>query len=66
MEIISETISLAKDILEDAELGRLSAEALVLKATRLARLVKNENMLAWLALEKMGYSDKEPDVSYMK
>lgn len=65
MEIKTEIISLAKDILDDAELGRISAEALVLKATRLARLVKHENMIAWLALEKMGYSDKEPDLSWM-
>lgn len=66
MEINSEITSLAKEVMEDAELGRLSAEALVLKATRLARLVKNENMSTWLALERMGYFDKEPDVAWMK
>lgn len=66
MEINNEIISLAKNILDDAELSRISAEALVLKATRLARLVKHENMIAWLALERMGYSDKEPDIGWMK
>lgn len=66
MEINLEITSLAKDILDDAELGRVSAEALVLKATRLARLVKHESMLAWLTLERMGYTDKEPDVGYMR
>lgn len=65
MEINTEIINLAKEILDDAELSRTSAESLVFKATRLARLVKNKSMLEWLDLERFGYADKEPDVNYM-
>jgi len=65
MERNKEIINLAKEILDDAELGKGSTEALVFKATRLARLTKHEEMLIWLDLERFGYSDKEPDLSYM-
>lgn len=65
MEQNNEIIALAKEVLDDAELNRVSAEALVFKATRLARLVKHQNMLEWLNLERFGYSDKDPDLGWM-
>ncbi len=61
----SEILSLAKEIIDDAELKRGTAEGLVFKASRLASLVNDENIKTWLALEKFGYSDKEPDLTYM-
>lgn len=65
MEQNVEIINLAKEIIDDAELKRGSVESLVFKATRLASLVKDESMEIWLALERFGYSDKEPDLTYM-
>jgi hypothetical protein len=49
--------ALALEILEDAEMSRGSVEALVLKASRLARLVDDEETIAWLTLERLGYGD---------
>ena len=43
--------ALAREILDDIELSRLSAEALVLKATRLACVVGHEEMRKWLGYE---------------
>lgn len=65
MEQDEEIINLAKEIIDDAELKRGSVETLVFKAARLASLVKDEGVKNWLALEKFGYSDKEPDLTYM-
>jgi len=48
-------LTLAYELLDDIELSRLSAENLVLKATRLARLTKDDNIRAWLRFELMGY-----------
>lgn len=61
-----EIIKLAKEILSETETRSGSVEGLVFKAYRLAKLVNNELMLVWLSLEKFGYSDKEPDITYMK
>lgn len=65
MDKEEETINLAKEIIDDAELKRTSVEALVFKATRLAALVNNDEMKTWLTLERFGYSDKQPDLTYM-
>ncbi|MDO8621547.1 MAG: hypothetical protein Q7R31_04710 [Candidatus Levybacteria bacterium] len=65
MEQDKEIINLAKEIIDDAELKRGSVESLVFKATRLASIVKDENIKIWLALEKFGYSEREPDLTYM-
>ena len=65
MEREEEIINLAKEIIDDAELKRGSVESLVFKATRLASLVKDEDIKGWLVLEKFGYSNKEPDLTYM-
>ncbi|MGH2372140.1 MAG: hypothetical protein ACRDIC_01490 [bacterium] len=51
-------VTLARELLDDIELSRLSPEALLLKATRLARLVESpEETLQWLSFEMIGYSD---------
>jgi len=61
-----EIIKLAKEIIDETESRKGSVESLVFKAYRLAKLVNNETMLTWLSLEKYGYSDREPDLTYMK
>jgi len=52
----NETIrDLAKEIVDDIEAGRLSAEGLILKSTRLAMLTQIENFENWMNLEKYGF-----------
>jgi len=41
-------LKLSSELLDDIELVRLTPEALILKATRLARLVGNERNRDWL------------------
>ena len=50
-----EQLSLAKELLDDVELSRRTPEQLVLKATRLARLVGDDTAQAWLEPERRGY-----------
>lgn len=61
-----EIIDLAKEIIEATENRKISVESLVFKACRLAKITNNEKILEWLVLEKYGYCDKEPDITYMK
>jgi len=57
---VSEKLALARELVDDIELSRLPAEALLLKASRLARFMANDSAQAWLALERSGYVfDKE-------
>jgi hypothetical protein len=49
--------ALALEILEDAEMSRTSVESMVLKTSRLARLVDDEETLQWLWHERHGYDD---------
>jgi hypothetical protein len=59
-------ISLAKEIMDDVELKRVNAQSILLKATRLARYVDNEEVRKWLRLEMQGYSSKdEISLKYM-
>jgi hypothetical protein len=51
--------ALALEVLEDAEMSRTSVESLVLKTSRLARLVNDEEALKWLGYERLGYSKEE-------
>jgi len=53
-------LELARDLLDDLELSRLSAEALLLKATRLARLAGTPEDQEWLGLELVGYNNDSP------
>jgi hypothetical protein len=54
--------ALALEVLEDAEMSRTSVETLVLKASRLARLVDDEEAIRWLQCERFGYNNRD-DVS---
>lgn len=59
-------LELAKELLDDIELSRASAESLILKASRLARWVGSEEIRYWLKLEMQGYnSSNEVSLRYM-
>lgn len=59
-------LELAKELLDDIELSRASAESLILKASRLARWVGSEEIRYWLKLEMQGYnSSNEISLRYM-
>lgn len=60
MELRAESISehritLAHELLDDVELGRLTPEALILKASRLARIMESTEVQSWLKKELRGY-----------
>ncbi len=56
----AEALKLADELLGDIELSRLSADKCLLKATRLARLVSDEDTQAWLQFELHGYDLHSP------
>jgi hypothetical protein len=57
---------LAKELLDDIELNRMTAEHLLLKATRLARWMGSEETQQWLRLEMIGYNNSDPiSLKYM-
>ncbi|RDK82948.1 UNVERIFIED_ORG: hypothetical protein DFO82_2250 [Idiomarina abyssalis] len=59
-------LELAKELLDDIELSRLSAEALLLKASRLARWVGSEEIKHWISFEMRGYNSSEAtSIKYM-
>jgi hypothetical protein len=58
-------ISLSKEIIDDIELSRLEGQALLLKATRLARYVDEEEIRKWLRFEMQGFSNDEVSLKYM-
>lgn len=51
-----EALRVAEELLADIELKRLAASEICLKANRLARILGHEDLLAFLALERNGYS----------
>lgn len=55
----SQIVSLSLELLEDCEMSRTSVEGMVLKASRLARLVGDEETQSWLSYERFGYNDVE-------
>lgn len=60
------TLELVQDLLDDLELGRSSVEKLILKASRLARIVGAEEVKEWLRFELGGfYSDNAISLKYM-
>ncbi len=67
MESKSEHIlNLALEIIDDIELSRLDAQAILLKTTRLARYVDNSEVRTWLKFEMQGYyKDDETSLKYM-
>jgi hypothetical protein len=58
-------LSLARDLLDDVELSRLSPEQLLLKAFRLARLVEEEDTCQWINFELHGYPNTDLGLHYM-
>ena len=59
-------LELSRELLDDIELNRLSAEALLLKASRLARWVGSEEIKYWIGLELKGYNgSNEVSLKYM-
>ena len=56
-----EIITLAREILDDVEMDRMSATRAVLKATRLARLTAATSIQEWLWFERYGYSHVFPE-----
>jgi hypothetical protein len=52
-------VELARELLDDIELGRLPSDALLLKCSRLARLAGADEIEEWLAYEKAGYNGTE-------
>lgn len=59
-------LELAIELLEDIELARLPADKLLLKATRLARLIGDSERMAWLGFELYGYNGHdETSLKYM-
>jgi hypothetical protein len=61
-----EIIKLAEQIIEETETTKPSAKKIVYMAYRLAKLVDDKSMTDWLKLEKFGYGNKEPDLTYMR
>ncbi|SFG32217.1 hypothetical protein SAMN05518801_11656 [Novosphingobium sp. CF614] len=52
-------LELSRDLLDDIELDRLSADKLLLKANRLARLTGSEETQQWLGYEMRGYNSQD-------
>ncbi|MCJ7811976.1 hypothetical protein MUP95_01480, partial [bacterium] len=53
-------IDLAKELLDDIELVRLKLNELLLKTSRLARLMNDEEIQKWLKFELNGYKSDDP------
>src|SRR6266516_964725 len=51
----SHTVSLARELLDDIELSRLPPEQLLLKKSRLARLLGDKHAQTWIRFELDGY-----------
>jgi hypothetical protein len=58
-------VVLAQEILDDIELSRMHPVQIVLKATRLARITDNSDILKWLQYETRGFSNDEVGRRYM-
>lgn len=52
---LAEALQVAKELLADIELKRLKASEIVLKASRIARLVGHDDLTAFLGYERNGY-----------
>jgi len=52
-------LELARELLDDIELGRTEGERLILKASRLARWVGSDEIRDWLKYEMGGYNSTE-------
>ncbi|RJT78283.1 hypothetical protein D6T63_12185 [Arthrobacter cheniae] len=62
-----EALALAKDLLDDIELSRTPLDRQILKASRLARMLGDEEVAHWLGQEKGGYyANSEKTDEYFK
>jgi len=52
-------IELCEELLDDIELSRINSEAILLKATRLARLSGSDEIRQWLKYEMSGYTSRD-------
>ena len=57
--IFKHRLELARELLDDIELSRLAPEQLLLKASRLARIVDDAGVRTWLGFELRGYPNSE-------
>lgn len=57
VSLSSHILDLAHELIDDVELSRLAPEQLLLKASRLARLIENKEVSRWLLFELNGYSN---------
>jgi hypothetical protein len=55
-------LSLAEELLADIELGRITVDKQVFKASRLARLVNDERAQTWLGYERLGWTAEGPTI----
>jgi hypothetical protein len=53
-------VRLAHELLDDIELSRIGVEQLLLKASRLARIVEADEISAWIRFELSGYPGDDP------
>lgn len=53
-------LELSRELLDDIELGRLDAERLLLKCSRLARLAGTDEIQQWIEHEMRGYNSTDP------
>lgn len=60
---VAERLTLARELVDDLELSRLPPEALLLKASRLARFMRDEVTQKWLAMEIGGYTFEDVEAA---
>ena len=60
------TLALARELVDDIELTRLSAKSILLKALRLARLVGDYATAEWLQFELNGYPNTSSALPWMR
>jgi len=61
-----EALELARELLDDIELSRLGGEALILKASRLARVADDAVALTWLSFERNGFDDSPESQAWIE
>jgi hypothetical protein len=66
MSAAQHKLELARELLDDVELSRLAPEQLLLKASRLARLVNDQSTLQWLTWELEGYPNAVASLLQMR
>jgi len=65
-DLSAHKITLARELLDDIELSRMMPDQLLLKTTRLARLVEADEIERWLRFEMRGYPGDNPvSLKYM-